>query len=225
MAQNSLTDIVTNISGKVSLKADKTEILAKASVAEAEGGVDDSKVMTPYSTKAAILKLAPKQDIKLDVLDIFYPVGTIYQSSDANFNPNTWGGTWVKIENRFLLGSGNKSVGSQGGEENVTLTLNQIPSHQHNVGDIQIYGSINRDTSSNGYQFLADRATASGAFGLPSNSNAYGVGDSRVGSWCYDYFDFYASRNRSGNTAWTGGNGSHNNMPPYEVVNIWKRTA
>lgn len=31
------------------------------------------------------------------LVDIFYPVGTYYETSDANFNPNTaWGGTWGK---------------------------------------------------------------------------------------------------------------------------------
>lgn len=29
-------------------------------------------------------------------LDYYYPVGSYYETSDANFNPNTaWGGTWV----------------------------------------------------------------------------------------------------------------------------------
>lgn len=38
------------------------------------------------------------------LLDMFYPVGTIYQTLSVTFNPNTaWGGTWVKIEEgRFL---------------------------------------------------------------------------------------------------------------------------
>ena len=31
------------------------------------------------------------------LLDIFYPVGSYYETSDASFNPNTaWGGTWVE---------------------------------------------------------------------------------------------------------------------------------
>lgn len=38
------------------------------------------------------------------LLDMFYPVGSIYQTVDDGFNPNIrWGGTWVKIEEgRFL---------------------------------------------------------------------------------------------------------------------------
>lgn len=33
------------------------------------------------------------------------------------------------------------------------------------------------------------------------------------------------SRNWTGSSSSTGGSQSHNNMPPYQVVAIWKRTA
>lgn len=34
---------------------------------------------------------------KLPVLDIFYPVGSFYKTTNISFNPNTvWGGTWVE---------------------------------------------------------------------------------------------------------------------------------
>lgn len=38
------------------------------------------------------------------LLDIFYPVGTVYMSMDISFDPNTaWGGVWIKIESgRFI---------------------------------------------------------------------------------------------------------------------------
>lgn len=46
-----------------------------------------------------------------------------------------YGGTrWQKIEGVFLLGqSASHAVGSTGGAETVTLTINQIPSHNHTV--------------------------------------------------------------------------------------------
>ena len=34
----------------------------------------------------------------LKILDMFYPVGSYYETSDKDFNPNkVWGGTWVKM--------------------------------------------------------------------------------------------------------------------------------
>lgn len=39
-------------------------------------------------------------------LNRFYPVGSYYETSDANFNPNnSWGGTWVKLAHNTLLTS------------------------------------------------------------------------------------------------------------------------
>lgn len=44
------------------------------------------------------------------------------------------GTTWTKIEGKFLLGtSSSHAINTTGGAETVTLTLNQIPSHNHGV--------------------------------------------------------------------------------------------
>lgn len=43
-----------------------------------------------------------------------------------------FGGTWVQIEDRFLLGAGTRFMnGDKGGEEQVYLNINQMPLHQH----------------------------------------------------------------------------------------------
>lgn len=156
-------------------------------------------------------------DVKRIVLDTFFPVGSTYISADANFNPNTqFGGTWSKIENRFLLGSGSRGVGAQGGEETHTLSLDEMPSHNHGVGSIQSTGEF-------GYQ-RADVQTysyASGSFKVVSGGQGY-TGQHRVAGNKYQHF---MSNSRSGSTASNGSSKAHNNMPPYEVVNIWKRTS
>lgn len=123
------------------------------------------------------------------------------------------GGTWVKIENRFLLGSGTKAVGAQGGEENVTLSIYEIPAHSHARGSMDITGNL-----ANGEVNIED---VSGA--IYNRGSAYnGPG----GGWLtVAQMGFKASRNWSGYTSSSGGGQSHNNMPPYQVVNIWKRTA
>lgn len=123
------------------------------------------------------------------------------------------GGVWKKIENRFLLGSGTKVVGAQGGEENVTLSTSQIPNHSHSRGTMDITGNL-----ANGEMRIED---VTGAF--YNRGDAYnGPG----GGWLtISQMGFKASRNWSGYTSSSGGGASHNNMPPYLVVNIWKRTA
>lgn len=153
-----------------------------------------------------------ENDIKRIVLSTFFPVGSTYISTDTNFNPNTqFGGSWSKIENRFLLGSGSRGVGATGGAENVTLNQNQMPSHSHGLGSNNITGNTDLSTTD---------GTPSGAFYEDKISSKYGK----------DYgsryiLKFSANRSWSGSISSTGGGQAHNNMPPYEVVNIWKRTA
>ena len=69
------------------------------------------------------------------LVDVIYPVGSIYMSAN-NVSPAAFlGGTWERIENRFLLAAGSSyAAGATGGEAAHTLTLNEMPSHRHSVG-------------------------------------------------------------------------------------------
>ena len=66
------------------------------------------------------------------LLNLVYPVGSIYWSS-KNINPGTlFGGTWVQIKDRFILAAGDSySNGATGGAATVTLTVSNMPSHSH----------------------------------------------------------------------------------------------
>lgn len=143
-----------------------------------------------------------------------YPIGSVYMTANAKFDPNSeWGGVWEKIENRFLLGSGTKVVGAQGGEENVTLSTSQMPYHSHSRGSMDITGNL-----ANGDVRIDDVTGA-----IYNRGDAY---NGSGGSWLTTgQMGFKASRSWSGYTSSSGGGQSHNNMPPYQVVNIWKRTA
>lgn len=71
------------------------------------------------------------------ILDNVYPVGSIYMNVNST-NPGTlFGGTWEQIQGRFLLGmSSSYPAGSQGGEAEHTLTVDEMPSHHH----VALYG-------------------------------------------------------------------------------------
>lgn len=73
-----------------------------------------------------------------DILDklweIIYPVGAVYISTNAASPQDLFGGTWVQLENRFLLSAGSSYIaGNTGGSATHTLTVNEIPSHSHPI--------------------------------------------------------------------------------------------
>lgn len=70
----------------------------------------------------------------VSIIDIIYPVGSIYISVN-NTNPGTlFGGTWAAIEDCFLLASGQTyNAGDTGGAATVALSINEIPAHDHGI--------------------------------------------------------------------------------------------
>ena len=92
--------------------------------------------------------------------DAVHPVGCIYLST-ASQSPAQMGisnGTWVAIEGRFLLAQDSShAAGSTSGEETHTLTVQEMPSHNHeklrlrwdtNPGAFAVYGSNGSGTGS-----------------------------------------------------------------------------
>ncbi len=82
------------------------------------------------------------QETMLGYLDI-YPVGAIYISVNST-NPGTlFGGTWERIEDRFLLASGSTYAnGTTGGSATHTLTVAEMPSHGHNLQFHSAQGNV-----------------------------------------------------------------------------------
>ena len=69
----------------------------------------------------------------INLLQVIYPVGAIYQSTNATSPASIMGGTWSAIQNRFLVGAGGSyAVNSTGGETSHKLTVDEMPSHIHN---------------------------------------------------------------------------------------------
>ena len=66
------------------------------------------------------------------LVDLIYPVGSIYMSTN-NVSPQTFfGGTWERIQDRFLLAAGSTyAAGGTGGSATHTLTVNEMPNHDH----------------------------------------------------------------------------------------------
>ena len=148
-----------------------------------------------------------------------YPVGAIYMSASSTSPASLFGGTWEQIQNRFLLAAGSSyAAGKTGGAKTVTLTESQIPSHTH---------SVNLNTGNSGVHTHVVWKYASGSgnwAASPGGNNATTTIDPGM---VMGIADSAGEHNHaiSGNTGSTGGGKSHNNMPPYLAVYVWKRTA
>lgn len=139
------------------------------------------------------------------VLAMVYPVGSIYMSVN-NVSPATFlGGTWEQIKDTFLLSAGDTyNAGDTGGEAEHTLTTNELPKIE---GQINTYASTAYTGAviSGGTGVFSGTGTSYTSAGRPQTS---GSGSS------------YTAVKLS-----VGGGQAHNNMPPYLVVYMWKRTA
>ena len=73
-------------------------------------------------------------NIKSNIINLIYPVGSIYMSIN-NVSPASFlGGTWEALKDRFLIGAGNiYSVNDLGGSttSSYTLTSSNMPAHSH----------------------------------------------------------------------------------------------
>ncbi len=132
-----------------------------------------------------------KTKLATDALELAYPVGSIYMNATVATNPGTLlgFGTWA------AFGAGRVPVGidasdtdfdtveETGGAKTHTLTIAEMPSHNH--------GATSGQDDQFGNHFDATTQT--------NNGTIY--------------------------TQNTGGGGSHNNLQPYIVVYMWKRTA
>ena len=128
-------------------------------------------------------------------LSDIYPIGSIYMSVTSTNPSSLFGGTWQQLKDRFLLGAGDTYSNGATGGE-ATHTLTSSEMPRHR------------------HNFDFSRgATGSGSdFGGVQLGTVYAT----------DY-----------ETNFTGGTSSqsegecnpHNNMPPYLVVYMWKRTA
>lgn len=66
------------------------------------------------------------------LLDKTYPINSIYISYSHTSPAELFGGSWTRLSDTFLWGCGSTGViGQSGGEKTVTLTINEMPSHQH----------------------------------------------------------------------------------------------
>ncbi|MGX9845293.1 DUF859 family phage minor structural protein [Streptococcus iniae] len=135
---------------------------------------------------------------KTEILDMIYPVGSIYISISSSNPSYTMGGTWQRFANgKTLVGvdeydSDFNSPNRTGGEKAHQTTVEEMPSHSH--------------------QFNTEAAGSPIALGWENGNNS--AMRAKLGNYTLGL-----------PTTSVGGNKPHNNLQPYITVYMWRRTA
>lgn len=143
---------------------------------------------------------------RLSLLNFFYPVGSYYETSDVNFNPNTsWGGTWVEdTKGRVTVAKSDSGtfniIGSTGGAETNTYNFNHTHAQSIQFTSTYVMGSGLKYTEG-GVDTVPNAIIAN------NQSNWDGIPGVDVGSKI------------------PLGNKSISTVQPYIVVRRWHRTA
>lgn len=138
----------------------------------------------------------------LSVVDLIYPVGSIYMSVNSADPGTLFGGTWQQIKDRFLLSAGDTyAAGNTGGSAKATL-----PYHTHTVGSggYDLWGAKRgKGSTEPGNQISGDaKYYAAATGGSTANYKWMGSVDSTGVS-----------------------DVSQANMPPYLAVYVWQRLS
>ena len=221
---------VTNFKGGTSTAAG-----AAGLVPAPAKGQQDTYYLSADGTWKQVQQRTEKQ-----VIDIVYPVGSIWETTTTD-DPNTlWAGTtWVKMDaGRVLVAAGSYTesgttytynLGDKGGEAKHPLSTEELASHSHG-------GNTNVSGNHWHYEFNDKAVTFNNAVSNLNNSQCVSAQTSSSRGEAYAMLTSTDEANvgRSGysgdhshtiQTNSTGSGMGHENRMPYQVINRWKRMA
>ena len=177
------------------------------------------------------------------LLNLVYPVGSLYWSSNDTDPSTLFGGTWQQIKDMFVLAAGDSySVNSTGGEKTHTLTIDEMPSHDHsftpsgsvsssfsgNTGTVNVSGGNHRHyipTHREGGKDITFDDLTNKINPSINSYTGYSGNLSMSGSFTPSGTVSSSFSGTKGTTGSRGSGTAHNNMPPYVVKYCWERTA
>lgn len=147
----------------------------------------------------------------VNLMDVIYPVGSIYITTNATSPADSIGGTWEQIENCLLAASGDtyNLAGNFSGSD--TISRLAIPDHQHKVW---AWNNVKEQYSNIG--FWHTNATTGNLWDLLSAGGADG-GDSGWNLWTKGTWRIDDNGNLVAD--------QQQHIPYHYSINVYKRTA
>ena len=188
-----------------------------------------------------------------NIVDLLYPIGAIYISTNSANPSSFFGGQWQEIKGRVLLGrSTGHAAGTTGGAESVVLTKSQLPAHEHDLPShshsvpnhqhtvpAHTHNASASNDGAHTHKVAHAHVGAQGNFSwsaAPHTSNL-DYDTSVAGEHTHEItVDSKAAFNTTNSGACTttaeagtsgsvGSGAAVDTMPPYLAVYMWKRTA
>lgn len=181
-------------------------------------------------------------DVEGGLPSVIFPVGAIYITA-GNTNPGTFlGGTWAQIaEGRTLIGVGTLggdtyAAGATGGAASVSLTIGQMPAHDHggatgaqstdhtHSGTVSSAGGHTHATSINEW---VEGGASSGTYQATNSTTTAGaeIQTDSAGSHTHTITLDNSSASHTHVVSEQGSGQAHENRMPYLAVYFWQRTA
>ena len=159
-----------------------------------------------------------------------YPVGAVYISVNSTSPASLFGGVWERLKDTFLLANGDTyAADTTGGSATKTITVNNLPAHNHTVnssgahthsattssaggnhtharGSMEIVGSITSNDHTGTFKealTLSDSISSSGALSVGNYVTVTGYATSKDDNGAYRTINFRASNGWSGATSTT----------------------
>ena len=260
MSQKAVTDAIGAVSSPTIVQSTGTStssVMSQKAVTDAISAVPQTVVVqtTGQSVSSVMSQKAVTDSILTaqNILNMIYPVGSIYMSM-SSVNPSiVFGGVWESLEDRVLVGaSSSHGVGTTGGNASTVLTSANMPSHTHTFSD----GSA---ASAGGHNHTFSSGTAASAGSHTHNLSYPAENDENQGYPANGFTAVWASdRSAATGNGAVSSSGSHTHsvtgtistvsahthsvtgtissagnvspqaidiMQPYLVVYMWKRTA
>lgn len=135
---------------------------------------------------------------------LMHPKDALFSSGDPTSPAELYGGTWERIEGKFIMGASDSyPAGSTGGEAEHALTESELPN-------------------------------VTGRFDFQSDGNNQGIVTGADGVFSFGQMSIggFQPNNKIDESGCArqiimsfGSNSPHNNLPPYIAVYIWRRVA
>lgn len=110
------------------------------------------------------------------LINLIYPIGSIYFSVNSTSPQQLFGGEWEQIKDKFLLSAGDTySSGSEGGEATHALTVEEMPSHNHSLSDQIDKNSIKLGSLGGDTNYALSKRAASYDYTLATNNTGGGA--------------------------------------------------